>query len=120
MKRKNYKIICSNSLKIKFERDIILMPKYVIPLPPTDHDNEVLEQAIKGKEIQTTGRVVGVIRRKWRQYCGMLQENPSGSNATKHIFVPAEKKIPKIRIETRQAAKLKGQRIIVAADAWPR
>ena len=96
------------------------MPNMFSPPPPIDHDNEVLEQAIKGKDIQTTGRVVGVIRRKWRQYCGMLQENPSGSNATKHIFVPAEKKIPKIRIETRQAAKLKGQRIIVAADAWPR
>lgn len=106
--------------KIKFKREIILMPNMFAPLPPIDHDNEVLEQAIKGKDIQTTGRVVGVIRRKWRQYCGMLQENPSGSNATKHIFVPAEKKIPKIRIETRQAAKLKGQRIIVAADAWPR
>ena len=70
--------------------------------------------------MQPTGRIVGIIRRKWRQYCGMLQENPSGTNATKHIFVPAEKKVPKIRIETRQAAKLKGQRIIVAADAWPR
>ena len=101
-------------------RNDIDMPNMFAPLPPIDHDNEVLEQAIKGKDIQTTGRVVGVIRRKWRQYCGMLQENPSGSNATKHIFVPAEKKIPKIRIETRQAAKLKGQRIIVAADAWPR
>jgi len=100
--------------------EVVLEDKDYDPGDTLDHDNEVLEQAIKGKDIQTTGRVVGVIRRKWRQYCGMLQENPSGSNATKHIFVPAEKKIPKIRIETRQAAKLKGQRIIVAADAWPR
>ena len=37
-----------------------------------------------------------------------------------HIFVPAEKMIPKIRIETRQANKLRGERIIVAADHWPR
>ena len=87
---------------------------------PLDHDKEIIEQAIKAKDIQPTGQIVGIIRRKWRQYCGMLQENPSGTNATKHIFVPAEKKIPKIRIETRQAGKLKGQRIIVAADAWPR
>ncbi len=38
----------------------------------------------------------------------------------RHIFVPAEKKIPKIRIETRQSAVLLGQRIIVAVDSWPR
>ena len=34
--------------------------------------------------------------------------------------MPAEKKIPKIRIETRQAASLKGSRIVVAVDSWPR
>lgn len=38
----------------------------------------------------------------------------------RHIFVPAERKIPKVRIETRQADALIGQRIIVAIDAWPR
>ena len=32
----------------------------------------------------------------------------------------AEKRIPKIRIETRQAATLLGQRIIVSIDSWPR
>ena len=44
----------------------------------------------------------------------------SGGGGTKHIFVPAEKKIPKIRIETRQAATLRGNRIVVAVDSWPR
>lgn len=38
----------------------------------------------------------------------------------RHIFVPAERKIPKIRIETRQADKLQRHRIIVAVDSWPR
>ena len=66
------------------------------------------------------GKIVGIIRRKWRQYYGILQENPAGDQARMHIFVPAEKMIPKIRIETRQANKLRGQRIIVAADHWPR
>merc|ERR1712223_348562 len=100
--------------------EVVLEDKGYDPGDTLDHDKEIIEQAIKAKDIQPTGRIVGIIRRKWRQYCGMLQENPSGTNATKHIFVPAEKKIPKIRIETRQAAKLKGQRIIVAPDAWPR
>jgi len=38
----------------------------------------------------------------------------------RHLFVPAEKRIPKIRIETRQAATLCNQRIVVAIDSWPR
>lgn len=38
----------------------------------------------------------------------------------KHLFVPAERRIPRIRIETRQAHTLKGQRIVVAIDSWPR
>ena len=32
----------------------------------------------------------------------------------------AERKIPRIRIETRQAENLMGKRIIVSIDAWPR
>ena len=38
----------------------------------------------------------------------------------KHLFVPAERKVPKVRIETRQADVLATQRIIVAIDSWPR
>lgn len=38
----------------------------------------------------------------------------------KHLFVPAERKIPKVRIETRQSETLCSQRIIVAIDSWPR
>lgn len=40
--------------------------------------------------------------------------------ATRHLFVPADTKIPKVRIETRQYEKLKDQRVIVAIDTWPR
>lgn len=40
--------------------------------------------------------------------------------SVRHIFIPAERKIPKIRIETRQADRLISQRIIVAIDSWPK
>ncbi|KAG8231430.1 hypothetical protein J437_LFUL000146, partial [Ladona fulva] len=40
--------------------------------------------------------------------------------SNKHLFVPAERKVPKVRIETRQADVLASQRIIVAIDSWPR
>ena len=82
-------------------------------------EDEELPQIRDKTKLQPTGRVVGIIRRKWRQYCGMLV--PSAlKGATRHIFVPAEKKIPKVRIETRQADHLKGKRIVVAVDSWPR
>lgn len=61
--------------------------------------------------------MVGIIKRKWRQYCGILQESTA---VVYHLFVPADMKIPKIRIETRQAEKLKTQKIIVAIDNWAR
>ncbi|OQR77660.1 exosome complex exonuclease RRP44-like [Tropilaelaps mercedesae] len=85
----------------------------------------VLERALreskteKGIKKMPTGKIVGVLRRKWRPYCGILA--PSAiKEATKHLFVPAERKIPKIRIETRQASTLAGKRIVVAIDSWPR
>lgn len=42
------------------------------------------------------------------------------AGSSRHIFIPAERKIPHVRIETRQAEKLYNQRIIVAIDQWPR
>ncbi|KRT80779.1 hypothetical protein AMK59_5521 [Oryctes borbonicus] len=78
---------------------------------------ELSKQPASKKNIKPTGKVVGIIKRKWRQYCGILQE---GSAGVYHLFVPADKKIPKIRIETRQAETLKSQKIIVAIDSWPR
>lgn len=63
--------------------------------------------------------MVGIIKRNWRKYCGILQASDL-PDATRHIFVPSEKRIPKIRIETRQSEKLRNQRIIVAIDCWPR
>ncbi len=40
--------------------------------------------------------------------------------ANRHLFKPAERRIPRIRIETRQADTLEGQRIVVVIDSWPR
>merc|ERR1711936_349004 len=34
-----------------------------------DKDNKLLEKAVKSKDVQCTGKVMGVVRRKWRQYC---------------------------------------------------
>lgn len=83
---------------------------------------EELKQATNKKvkeEIKPTGKVVGIIRRKWRQYCGIIQKDGS-ETSTVQLFVPSDQRIPKIRIETRQFAFLKTQKIIVGIDSWPR
>ncbi|KAF7994097.1 hypothetical protein HCN44_011366 [Aphidius gifuensis] len=85
-----------------------------------DEAKEIIaQQPAKNIERTPTGKIVGIIRRKWRQYCGILQPSLIKEH-TRHLFVPAERKIPKVRIETRQAETLCKQRIIVAIDSWPR
>ena len=99
--------------------EVVLEDDGYDPGDTLDKDNKTLESAVKSKEVQLSGKVVGIVKRKWRQYCGMLQPNPvKGSN--RHIFVAAEKKIPKVRITTSQSTTLSNQRIIVAIDSWPR
>lgn len=84
-----------------------------------DEEKALLTGRRAAKDRQPTGRVVGIVRRKWRQYCGILVASVL-KEGTRHLFVPAERKIPKIRIETRQASVLSSQKIMVAIDSWPR
>ncbi|KAF5292908.1 hypothetical protein FQR65_LT11160 [Abscondita terminalis] len=83
-------------------------------------ENELKSSDSKHREdIKPTGSVAGIIRRKWRQYCGILQQDGDESSIH-HLFIPSDRKVPKIRIETRQGAFLKTQKIIVSIDSWPR
>uniref|UniRef100_A0A8I5R5C0 Protein DIS3 homolog n=1 Tax=Papio anubis TaxID=9555 RepID=A0A8I5R5C0_PAPAN len=79
----------------------------------------MLKTAVSEKMLKPTGRVVGIIKRNWRPYCGMLSKSDI-KESRRHLFTPADKRIPRIRIETRQASTLEGRRIIVAIDGWPR
>ncbi|XP_030375855.1 exosome complex exonuclease RRP44 [Scaptodrosophila lebanonensis] len=108
--------------------EIVLEEKnvYADDLPSeerTEEEKVMLQQvraaAVVDAERTPTGRIVGIVRRKWRQYCGILQPSLI-EDTSRHIFVPADRKIPRIRIETRQAATLQNQRIIVTIDNWPR
>ncbi|KAJ2741500.1 exosome catalytic subunit dis3, partial [Coemansia sp. BCRC 34301] len=75
---------------------------------------------------EPTGRVVGVIRRNWRSYCAFLDPNfaykgAKASNAPVSVSVLAmDRRIPKIKIRTRQVDVLSGQRFVVAIDSWPK
>lgn len=86
---------------------------------PEDEEKALRSAAAQTEARKPTGRVVGIIKRNWRPFCGML--NPSQiKESTRHLFTPADRRIPRIRIETRQAATLAGQKIMVAIDGWPK
>ncbi|KAJ7319939.1 hypothetical protein JRQ81_019450 [Phrynocephalus forsythii] len=78
-----------------------------------------LKTSLSKNMLRPTGRIVGIIKRNWRPYCGMLSKSQI-KESRRHLFTPADRRIPRIRIETRQASTLEGQRIIVAIDGWPR
>ena len=85
-------------------------------------DEPVAEKPVDKSLIQPTGRVVGIIKRNWRPYCGTLLPLTFSSVKTtrRHTFIPADRRIPRVRLETRQAANLMGKRIIVSIDSWLR
>uniref|UniRef100_A0A8B9NZV9 Protein DIS3 homolog n=1 Tax=Apteryx owenii TaxID=8824 RepID=A0A8B9NZV9_APTOW len=82
-------------------------------------ENKELKASVNKNMLRPTGKVVGIIKRNWRPFCGMLSKSQI-KEARRHLFTPADRRIPRIRIETRQADTLEGQRIIVAIDGWPR
>ncbi|TKR80691.1 hypothetical protein L596_014723 [Steinernema carpocapsae] len=84
-----------------------------------DDEVEMPVEKRRKTEVLPTARVVGIIKRSWRQYCGMLLKS-SVKGRKNHLFSPHERLIPRIRIETSQYDKLQGMRIIVAIDHWPR
>jgi exosome complex exonuclease DIS3/RRP44 len=61
---------------------------------------------------------LGIVRRRWRQYCGIL-EPPQDAQSQHVLFSPQERTVPKVRIQTRQLDVLLGQQVVVAIDAWP-
>ncbi|CAD6443306.1 c891b10f-38ec-4d24-a5f9-ff7a4d6a4a8f [Sclerotinia trifoliorum] len=75
---------------------------------------------------QPTARVVGVVKRNWRQYVGHVDES-SVSQSVKQsrkqqtvFLIPMDKRIPKIRVRTRQAGEILGKRVLVTIDSWDR
>lgn len=91
----------------------------------TIEDDEVMDTtptavvSVDKSLLRPTGRIVGIIKRNWRPYCGTILpvQNMTG---IRHIFVPADKRIPRICITTRQGEGLRGKRIVVSIDSWPR
>lgn len=85
-----------------------------------DEEEEEEEEGsvIDSKEsvVQETGKVIYIIKRNWKPYCGSLDKATISSNYP--LFKPVDKAIPKIRIKTKQSSELKGKRIVVVIDSW--
>ncbi|CAG8461700.1 7034_t:CDS:10, partial [Cetraspora pellucida] len=82
-------------------------------------ENEVFESS------QPTGKVVGIIKRNWRPYCGFISKKSVKKSTTSTfsenvLVLPMDRRIPYIYIRTRQAHNLMGQRILVSIDSWPK
>ncbi|CRG84880.1 exosome complex exonuclease DIS3/RRP44 [Talaromyces islandicus] len=99
----------------------------------TDREKRALQEEVRkahGKNAegkpQPTARVVGIVKRNWRQYVGHVDASSTSSQTNsgrrqQTVFVlPMDKRVPKIRIRTRQAADILGQRILVTVDSWDR
>lgn len=74
---------------------------------------------------QPTGKVVSIITRKWKPVTGTLlpskfqQVSDSTNQIQSMLFLPSDKRLPKIRIKTRQAQRLMDKIIVVGIDDWP-
>lgn len=71
-----------------------------------------------------TGRVVAVIEKNRRPYCGSIDladgEAATGmSGAVSVLFRPKSNRIPRIRISTQNVTELKNKRLRVVIDDWP-
>ncbi|CAF0742440.1 unnamed protein product [Rotaria sp. Silwood1] len=113
------------AVEILPEQDWAIPFSLVIDDKDDDQGDLVIEQEETGLTVQGVSskrtpscRIVAIIKRNWRQYCGILQESLPGAKF--HLFLPHEKRIPKIRIESRQAEELKNSRVMVQIDHWPR
>jgi exosome complex exonuclease DIS3/RRP44 len=101
---------------------------------PEPTNGEVGELNPSGKK-KAMARVVCVLKRNWRPVCGSLemtdveieqQQNSKdkdrstvGLHGSWSLFVPVDRRLPKVRIQTRQREVLLDKRIIVVIDSWP-
>jgi exosome complex exonuclease DIS3/RRP44 len=99
----------------------------------SEKERKVLQEEVKKTQKgstegrpQPTAKVVGAIKRNWRQYVGHIDPSSASKASTQgrkqdNVFlIPMDKKIPKIRLRTRQTAELMGKRLLVTIDAWER
>ncbi|KAF2862851.1 ribonuclease R [Piedraia hortae CBS 480.64] len=97
----------------------------------TEEERRALQEEVKKThrrgaegEVKPTAKVVGIIKRNWRQYVGHIERDsvrsPDSRAQQTVFFLPMDKRIPKVRVRTRQAGELLGKRVLVTIDDWDR
>ncbi|XP_044741545.1 exosome complex exonuclease RRP44 [Chrysoperla carnea] len=86
-------------------------------------EQKTLEETQKNKEKSdkdcvATGQIVGIIRRKHGQCCGIIMRSQR-FHSSRHLFIPADRKYPRVRIDTNNIDNLVGKKLIIAYDDWP-
>ncbi|KAJ1819562.1 hypothetical protein LPJ60_003693 [Coemansia sp. RSA 2675] len=89
-----------------------------------DNEAQAVEQIDAGEETSldntrkpVRGVVVGVAERKWRPFVATLQLDEAGGS--RHLAVPVDSSVPKIRIHYMDTAAIAGKYFVVAIDEWP-
>lgn len=103
------------------EEDVHLVPSSADDAPRTTNLVQGSAGDLNSGSCRPSGRVVGIIKRNWHSYCGSLEPMPmpAGNGGIAHaLFVSKDRRIPKIRIQTRQLGNLLDKRIVVAVDSW--
>ncbi|KAL3845034.1 hypothetical protein ACJIZ3_002437 [Penstemon smallii] len=103
--------------------DVHLAPSSADDAPRVTNLNQVSTEDKNAMPARPSGRVVGIIKRNWHSYCGSLDPMPmpGGEGGVAHaLFVSKDRRIPKIRIQTRQLGNILDKRIIVSVDSWDR
>lgn len=113
-----------NSLSLADEEDeeegVHLAPGSADDAPRTTN---LVQGAAGPPPSRPSGRVVGIIKRNWHSYGGSLEPMlmPAGDGGVAHaLFLSKDRRIPKIRIQTRQLGNLLNKRIVVTVDSWDR
>lgn len=96
----------------------------------TDSERKALQEEVKrahsagaDPRAQPTARVVGVMKRNWRQFVGTVDPGAGATSGTRQatvFLVPMDKRIPKVRVRTRQVEELVGKRVLATIDTWER
>ncbi|ETN39021.1 uncharacterized protein HMPREF1541_07063 [Cyphellophora europaea CBS 101466] len=98
-------------------------------LVETEAERRALQEEVKQahsasseNRAQPTARVVGISKRNWRQFVGTIDSKAATSSGrmTTVFLMPMDKRIPKVRIRTRQANELIGKRLLATIDTWDR
>lgn len=79
-----------------------------------ENDNNFLK-GVSSQFKRPTGKVVGIIRKNWREYVGSIVHDDSNNQT---LFIPIDRRIPKIQIKLSEPKELVGKRVIVIIDGW--